>query len=545
MPARAPDACGPKNTAIITNRLFSILAGVATFLLAGILIVALWDSRDWPYIHDTSLMLYAGWCLGEGAAPYRDLFDMNMPGTYLAMQALGAWFGWSDVGVRVADVLCTAIIAAGTFAAFSGAGPPPPLRGYGVASRLPAAAAALLFPLWYLRGGPSVSLQREALALGPLAVMFGLVESGVAPRFRALGTGVLAGLIVSIKPQLLLLAVPLIARLAVRARPSPLLPVARDFLAGIAVPVASLWLFLALRGSVGDFIDVATGYWPLYGQLNGDHQILDGGARLNYLVTSTWEGLRHRFMLLGLLGLAAGLLNPPLRGVTWTWAGLVAAAAIYPALSGQFWVYHWLPLHYALLGAAALALAPPTTRRSVLRGAQAAAAAATVASVAYASADAVAGARAGTPDNDVVLARHRVRGAPAEIGAFLQQHLVAGDRVQPLDWTGGAIHGMLAARATLATRFMYDFHFYHHVDDPYIGRLRRDFMRQMWSARPRFVIDVFAKRPFPSGPRTSTDFPELHAFLDEHYRVAHHGSTFRILEWQAPRVGDGASALPP
>lgn len=502
-----------------SDRLFSTVAAAATVLLGSVLLVGLWDSLDWPYIHDTSLMLYAGWFIGQGAAPYRDLFDMNMPGTYLAMQALVAVFGWSDLGVRLGDLVCVSIIAIGTYGALRGAG------------RLPAVAASLLFPLWYLRGGPSVSLQREVLALAPLALMLGLVESPTAARWRAFGTGALTGLIVSIKPQLLLLALPVIVRLIARARGEGLGPTGRMFLAGLSLPVAAVWIFLASHGSVGAFHDLATGYWPLYGQLNGDHQILTGGERLSYVIASTWEGWHHRYAMLGLLGLGVGFANPRLRGVVWTWTGLVAAGALYPALSGHFWVYHWVPLHYALLGAAALAFAPPVRSWSLLRAAQLSAAAATAIVVGYASADAIAGARAGRTDNDVVLARDRVRGAPAEIGAFLQQHLLPGDQVQPIDWTGGAIHGMLTARAPLATRFMYDFHFYHHVDDPYIQRLRREFVRQLWSTRPRFVIDVFAKRPFPMGPRTSTEFPELRTFLETHYEVVHEGSTFRVLEW--------------
>jgi hypothetical protein len=503
---------------VLPDRLFSILAASATALLTSVLLVGIWDSLDWPYIHDTSLMLYAGWFIGEGAAPYRDLFDMNMPGTYLAMQALVTFFGWSDLGVRLGDICLAALIATGTFFALRRGG------------RWPALAGSLLFPLWYLRGGPSISLQREVMALAPVALMLGLAESNAAPRWRSFGTGVMAGLVVSVKPQLFILTVPVFCRLRSRAPGESVAQTLRDVAAGIMIPLGGMGLFLVTRGSVSGFLDIATGYWPLYGQLNGDHRILSGSERFSYLVDSTWHGLQHRYTILGLLGLGIGYVNPPVRGLAWTWSGLVLAGAVYPALSGQFWVYHWVPLHYALLGAAALALAGPPMPSKVLRAAQVGAAAATVLVVAYASADAIAGARAGRRDNDVVLARERVRGAPSEIGAFLEQHLVPGDLVQPLDWTGGAIHGMLTARTPLATRFMYDFHFYHHVDEPYIQRLRREFMREMWSTRPRFVVDVFGKRPFPMGPRTSTDFPELRDFLETHYRLIHEGSTFRVLE---------------
>src|SRR5512145_1868814 len=47
-----------------------------------------WRSRSWPLIHDAPIMHYIAWRIGEGAAPYRDLLDMNFPGVYLLHAAL-------------------------------------------------------------------------------------------------------------------------------------------------------------------------------------------------------------------------------------------------------------------------------------------------------------------------------------------------------------------------------------------------------------------------------------------------------------------------
>ena len=96
---------------------------------------------------------------------------------------------------------------------------------------------------------------------------------------------------------------------------------------------------------------------------------------------------------------------------------------------------------------------------------------------------------------------------------------------------------MLQARAPLATRFMYDFHFYHHVDTPYITRLRRQFLRQLSGARPRFVIQVFEGRPWPGGPGTTREFPLLQEFLNAEYRTVREGETYRILERISPAGG--------
>jgi hypothetical protein len=122
-------------------------------------------------------------------------------------------------------------------------------------------------------------------------------------------------------------------------------------------------------------------------------------------------------------------------------------------------------------------------------------------------------------------------GVPDETDQFLRLHSKPGDTVQPLDWTGGAVHGMLMARAKLSTRFIYDFHFYHHISNPYIIRLRQEFLSELGVKKPRFVIQVLGKdKPWPSGLDTTQEFPELQAFLDQYYTTAQSGSTYRILE---------------
>ena len=90
--------------------------------------------------------------------------------------------------------------------------------------------------------------------------------------------------------------------------------------------------------------------------------------------------------------------------------------------------------------------------------------------------------------------------------------------MQPLDWTGGAVHAMLIARARPATEFIYDFHFYHHVSNPYIQELRRRFLAEMRSAKPRFVIQFTSDvKPWPNGSDTSRQFPELQQYLEANY----------------------------
>jgi hypothetical protein len=502
---------------------FSRAVTAALLVLAGLLAVTAADSLRWPYIHDSPLMLYAGWHVAGGGVPYRDLFDMNVPGTYFVMWALGASFGWEPLGFRIFDVLCLSLLAGGTY------------RWLRRCGRAPAVAASLTFPLWYLAAGPSTSMQREFLALVPLVWLLALGESGLRPPVRYFAAGLLAGAAALIKPQFLLLALPPLARLALVAPPAErerLSALLGTMGAGLGLPFGAAAVFLAHRGGLDAFIDIASGYWPLYAQLSGSHHAISGLDRLRYLAESTLEGVANPYLVPAFAGVWAGFAEARHRSTAWTLAALIAAAALYPAFSGQFWTYHWLPLQFVLLSAASLGLMSSSLARPWGTGNLVRAAAASIVLIAVGSTAvrALVASSSGDPASDVVRSRARARGVPGEVAAFLRTHLRPGDLVQPLDWTGGAVHGMLEARARLATRFMYDFHFYHHVDTPYIARLRRQFVRQLAAARPRFVIRVFDGRPWPAGPGTSREFPALDALLASEYRVVHGGATYDILE---------------
>ena len=117
-----------------------------------------------------------------------------------------------------------------------------------------------------------------------------------------------------------------------------------------------------------------------------------------------------------------------------------------------------------------------------------------------------------------------------EIAGYLRANLEPGDKVQPLDWTGGAVHGMLLARAEVATRFMYDYHFYHHVSQPFIQTLRSRFIDDLEKSSPRYIIQVETLKPWVSGPDTTREFNELQAILREDYSPVLIGDGYLVHE---------------
>ena len=77
-------------------------ATLAASLSVCALLYFVW-SWHWPLVGDASLIHYIGWLIERGWAPYREIGDMNMPGSYLVELAAMHLFGMGDLGWRLYD----------------------------------------------------------------------------------------------------------------------------------------------------------------------------------------------------------------------------------------------------------------------------------------------------------------------------------------------------------------------------------------------------------------------------------------------------------
>ena len=209
---------------------------------------------------------------------------------------------------------------------------------------------------------------------------------------------------------------------------------------------------------------------------------------------------------------------------------MLTVLAIEPATSGQFWDYHWMPFEIFLLCAAALALVEPFTFATGERAPRwlGVSILALVCVIALRPAPEAVGqllhGRVPPPED----------GRAEQIGDFLRANLRPGDTVQSLGLLNGGIHGMLLARAPLATDFPHEFQFFHDVDSPLIRELRAKFITELNAAQPRFIIDEYGSRPMTSGPGTSNDFSELDQLVTSHYEIVYRGNGYNIDERVAP-----------
>jgi hypothetical protein len=502
-----------------SGRADNVFFVVVLVALASVLISAAVASTAWRLQHDSPIMFYQAFLMDHlGLVPYRDFFDMNMPGTYLAYLGIGKVFGYSDFPLRIADLL---LLAAIMFAIWSF------VRR--VSTRA-AYAAPVLFALWYLRLGPDVALQREFLVVLAVGLSVLAASCSLSLPWRSTLAGFAIGLASTVKPQSAVALLPLVVWFVADVRASgghrrSLAVGMACGLMGFVAPIGIALVWLLSVDVLDDFIH-SVGYLEYYGALSGQHLAIEGWSRFVYTAKELFNLGGYRWWLVvaaaGLYaGLRHGTLDPGQRRQVGLYLGMLATFALYPAISGQFWPYHWLPLIFWLCVVSSLTLA--TLRAGTSHW------------VRWGSRIVLLLLALHVTDVAGGFDKHRRHGTnppkegrPDQIAAFLQQHLREGDTVQPLDWAAiGVVHGMLIAEAPPATSFLYSFHFYHHVSTPYIQDLRNRFIEQFDEADAAFVIEG---RPTlaPEGQRgrtlswvggkdTTRRFPALESRLLERY----------------------------
>jgi hypothetical protein len=523
------DAGGPEptNPTVSRSRGFDRLAilGLLTLFSAVLLLLAV---RTLPtrIAHDSPIMFYLAFLIEHfHVIPYRETFDMNMPGSYFLYAVLGRLTGYSDLGIRLADMGLLLVLMTATWLTLRGISP------------LSAWAAAVIFPLFYLLEGPMVDLQREFLILVFLTVALAVLfraKNPAAPLPNIL-MGLLLGICVTIKPQLALVWVlfPLyqgqrikdISGEALSEKPA-LASVWGASAFGFLMPIVAMFVYLISVHALSAFMDVAHNYWPLYGALNGQNHALYGTARLKYLLINLLKfSTNARWVPTALLGLWVALTQGDLLLEQHRQVKMLAALAvyftIYPVFSGQFWLYHALPMLYFAIVLTSLSLVPLSSAASVLRWLSVLRVAALVFVLLLAA----------SRLHHFRMDMHPEEGRADQIAAYLRTHENPGDRVQPLDWTGGAVHALLMTRTRIATPFIYDFYFYHHVSNPYIQGLRQRFIQDLSAAPPRFIIQVVTdQKPWPTGQDTTREFPALQTILRTQYHPVQAQNGYILLE---------------
>lgn len=475
--------------------------GTAALLLVGLAAVTLflgWRSLGWPLIHDAPLMHYVAWRIGEGAVPYRDLFDMNVPGAYLVHLLAMTLIGADDAAWRLFDLAWLGVTGGLVFGY---------CRGFGIWS---AVAAWLLFAAYHLAGGAWRAGQRDFLLCAfLLAGLWGTARAWEArEKLPLLAGGIAFGAAALVKPHALLF-LPLLVAAALRSRPC-LGGLVLAVTAWASLPLAAgLWLGWA--GGLGHFLEIVTRYLPLYSKL-------ERVASLEALSGHSYgSALWSIIGFLVALSLAAAVIHRrfDLR------RRLLALGVLYGIIhfiaQGKGWEYHLYPL-----GLFGLLLATTELDSLVKNGGGLLRALLGGGLGLLTLVLSLKGVEAS--DAGWIAAKER---RVTTVVADLRKRISPGEMVQILDTTEGGIHALWRLRVRQPTRFLYDFHFFHDSEASYIRGLRGELIRELAARPPRLV--VLFERGWPRGGyERLRDFPELAEWLEATYAIDRQGDGYRI-----------------
>ena len=491
----------------------TLFAGFYGVLLAGMAVVSAvltLQSLRWPLIHDAPLMHYIAWLIQTGSVPYRDIFDMNAPGTYLVHLGALLLFGHSDFGMRLFD-LATLAVMTGLIIHLG--------RSFGPWS---GTTAALLFWLFHLSGGAWRAGQRDYLAsLFLLASLVPIWQEGIGP-FRVAGAFGWLGAAALIKPHVTAFAVLLGAALLARREDSfprgQRVKLAGWAILGFSLPVAAVVTWLAVAGGLLPFWELLRDYLiPLYSRL----------GRAPLVEAVRWQVLGWETLtLVAALALLASFSLLAMK--RWSRRHTILVLGVFYGLfhfwvQGKGWEYHLYPLSLfgILLGTSAIdqRLALPQLPSKLIEISLVALLTLTLA---------VKGVWA--LDAPWIVKKERRVG---EIVSFFEPRVTPGVTVQVLDTTEGGIHALFRMGLRQPTRFLYDFHFYHDIGHPVIERLRKELVARLDQKPPTFVLafqDNWLRHDFSR----FDEFPELNTLLTRRYRLLREADGYRIYE----KLGD-------
>jgi len=212
----------------------------------------------WPWMWDDQVFHYDVFLMKHGKVPYRDIYDINMPGCFLMERWAIAVFGGGDLGWRIYEFV---LLGALTVSSIIIARPYDWLAGL---------FSGVTFAVLHGVDGGAMAVERDEVVTVLLMVSFALLCMAVR-NGRLLPmpfSGFIAGIAMSIKPTAAPFALLLLVLLFVGARAHGRTP-ARFLtygLAGFGVALAILISFM-LPDSLRPFIALQRTLVPYYANL--------------------------------------------------------------------------------------------------------------------------------------------------------------------------------------------------------------------------------------------------------------------------------------
>lgn len=471
------------------KRLKAVLAVVLAVGLAVFVVLTL----RWPFVYDAALIRYVNFLMAHHFAPYRDIQDYNLPGSYFFDWLVTHTLGVSALAWRAYDLLLLALAGIGM---------------YRIAlpySRFAGFFAAMLFACFHARDGAGQVGQRDLLIT--TLVLIALALAAYADKRRTLRLflfGLCIGLGATVKPTAVI-ALPLLWLLPDVEAPRRSWCNAGVVLGGFLVAPLAALLWLWRMHVVAAFWRTLAVYIPFHAHMGH----LGFWPLLTHCITAS-----HGTLLVLALGLALSDRGRELRRLRVLLGAGMAYGLISYFVQAKGYPDHRYPFAAFLFLFAAVefthALRSPGYRRCL----------------------GVVGLLFGTVLSGLSLKRALREHWPGEQVTSLASDLNAlggsalSNKVQCLDTVDGCIETLYDMRLVQSTGFVYDEFLFAAPDemtpqqtDVQIA-LRRDFLNKIQINPPQVV--VVTPRLFPSGPYHYAKldrWPQLEAFLGSCYRL--------------------------
>ena len=213
----------------------------------------------WQWMWDTTVMHYIVLLLKHGKVPYRDIYDINMPGAYLTERWAIALFGSSDLGWRFYEFTLLGVMTAAMIVI---ALPWDWLAGL---------FAGVLFIVQVGSLGPYQAAERDEVMTVLIFIGYALLFTAVrwSKAWLVLGFGLAMGLAILIKPTVLPLALCLLVFLwvAVRHRGRDATWYLTYGVGGLVIAFAILLAFLLPGNAYAAFLFILGKLVPYYSSL--------------------------------------------------------------------------------------------------------------------------------------------------------------------------------------------------------------------------------------------------------------------------------------
>jgi len=487
---RGPDSMPVLNRSrmLSGNQVFCVCFAAMLLICAA---AAVYCSRHWPLAGDAALMHYVVFLMRHGFIPYKDIADVNLPGSYLAdtfaMHVFEGALGW-----RIYDLLVTILLT--TAAVFI-------TRKKEIFAGI---FAGLFFLLMHLQDGIAQAGQRDLVVAALLIWAYALLFRAQNRPFYGLPAfvfGFFLGVSGLIKPFFLPLGAVLLLLSAQRARKCGVHPVwhlGLGFL-GLSLPPAGATIWLCRHGALSAFVHTLRGLIPLHASL--------GHRPIAYLLTHCVAPILPLCLLWIVVWI---LLRKPfdLERAELLLGAIVALLA-YVA-QGKGYPYHRYPLMALLLLMMGIDFSAGLERKGWVR---------CFSVVALAAACFFYAPRAAW----LVHSFDPAMPFEQNLAHDLRRYGNLSENVQCLDTFGGCINTLYNLRAVQSTGFLYDCYLY--VPGEAAEEYRRAFWTAYQKARPEIVV-LTSQYCFSRDSFQKIDaWPQLRNDLSDSYQV--------VTEWHA------------